>query len=244
MHKIKNTILITIILLLFIGCSRNTGSITFQANGEDFVTNGFISRDGWAITFDKVLINLSSITAYNIHNEKLNVSLPDTYLIDLTSSSIIDVDTVSKVVKGNYQSLKFNLKQLQSGPYKGYSIIMVGTALKDGEMIEFSIKLSEELTFDGQEGYVGDSIKGLLNDKETTVEMTFHFDHIFGDIYADTDAHVNTGSSGFDFFIPFNNNGKLDVEQKQLNSIDGYNKLIKSIESLGHLGEGHCEVVR
>ena len=106
------------------------------------------------------------------------------------------------------------------------------------------IKLDEELTFNGIEGYVGDSIKGLLKEDETEVEMTFHFDHLFGDIEADINDHVNTGSPGFDFFLPFNKKGDLTVDQDQLADLENYDVLIGAIETLGHLGEGHCEVIR
>jgi hypothetical protein len=99
------------------------------------------------------------------------------------------------------------------------------------------------MVFDGPEGYVGEELKGLLQPGSTTeVEMTFHFDHIFGDIEADKDDHINTRSVGFDFFYPFAQDGVVDVRQEDLQDAEGYRTLVEALWTLGHLGEGHCEV--
>ena len=37
------------------------GTLAFVANGEDFVRQGFISKDGWAINFDQVLVRANVI---------------------------------------------------------------------------------------------------------------------------------------------------------------------------------------
>lgn len=109
--------------------------------------------------------------------------------------------SVEHVKAGNYQSLKFGIRRKQSGEHKGFSMVLIGQAARDGKAVSFTIKLDEEMDFDGREGYVGDELKGLLSAEGTTdVEMTFHFDHVFGDIETGMDDHINTGSVGFDFF--------------------------------------------
>ena len=243
-YKTIYLISLGILLISLISCQNNRGTIRFTANGEDFIANGFVSKDGWNINFDRVLVNLSGITAYNPEDTKLKAELPGPYLVNLKDSPIVEVANLKDLPKGNYQSLKFNLTPLKEGEFKGYSIIMEGEAEKNGERLDFLIKLNEELTFDGREGYVGDRIKGLLKEDETEVEMTFHFDHIFGDIEADANDHINTGSPGFDFFMPLSGEGRLTAEQDELRGFENYSLLIGSIETLGHLGEGHCEVVR
>jgi len=45
------------------GTDETTGTLQFYANGEDFVRQGFVSKDGWAINFDTVNITLENITA-------------------------------------------------------------------------------------------------------------------------------------------------------------------------------------
>ena len=245
------TAIITILLVLpFLSCEKkkpeNAGSLIFKANGEDFVRQGFIDKQGWHISFDKLFVNVVDSTAY-FPGGKILASLSGSYWVDLAAgdenADPITVGKISDVTAGNYQSLKFSLKRAASGEFAGYSVVMLGRAERQGETVDFVIKLDEEMDFDGKEGYVGEEIKGLLEpDGTTDVEMTFHFDHIFGDIEADKDDHINTGSVGFDFFNQFAQDGKVEVSQADLVNSDGYSILVKAIWTLGHLGEGHCEV--
>ncbi|MEO1288023.1 MAG: DUF4382 domain-containing protein, partial [Chloroflexota bacterium] len=41
-----------------------TGTLEFHANGEDFVREGFVSKDGWIINFDHVWVSLSNVRAH------------------------------------------------------------------------------------------------------------------------------------------------------------------------------------
>jgi hypothetical protein len=249
----KNQVLLSLLLIasVFIlfasSCSKapeGSGTIIFTANGEDFVREGFVEKNGWKVSFDKVYVNIVDPTAYS--SEGLESVLKGEFFTDLAKgdkgAEPIVVGKTEKVPHGNYQSLKFGIKRAESGEYKGYSIVMTGTAKKGKETVNFTIKLDEEIDFDGKEGFVGDEIKGLLAENgETNVEMTFHFDHIFGDKEADLDNHINTGSVGFDFFNAYTKGGVLDVNQDQLKEAADFSKLIKALSSLGHLGEGHCE---
>jgi len=40
------------------------GTLEFRANGEDFVRQGFTTKDGWDISFDNVFVSLADVTAY------------------------------------------------------------------------------------------------------------------------------------------------------------------------------------
>ena len=236
-------------LLCLSGCSSKKGNLLFNANGEDFVVNGLISKEGWKVDFDKVLVNLGSPQAYNPENQDLKAILEGDHLVDLKRGTSarpeVSVGIVSHADTGNYQSLKFSLKRIESGEYAGYSIVLIGIAQKDEIKVPFIIKLDEEMTFNGREGYVGDSIKGILGeDKTTDVEMTFHFDHIFGNIEMGDEDHVNSESPGFALFLDFIKDKTIDVDQKEMRDHSLYNSLIHGIETLGHLGEGHCEVSR
>ncbi len=243
-------LLIASVFILFASsCSKapeGSGTIIFTANGEDFVREGFVEKNGWKVSFDKVYVNIVDPTAYN--SDGLESVLKGAFFTNLAEgdkdADPIVVGKTEKLPHGNYQSLKFGIKRADSGEYKGYSIVMTGTAKKGKETVNFTIKLDEEIDFDGKEGFVGDEIKGLLAENgETNVEMTFHFDHIFGDKEADLDSHINTGSVGFDFFNAYTKGGVLDVNQEQLKEASDYPKLIKALSSLGHLGEGHCEAL-
>lgn len=248
----KTVIALLIILLvfflvtLFSGCKKQAGTIIFTANGEDFVRQGFIDKTGWEISFDNVFVNIADPTAYMPEADGAEAVLKGNYWIDLAAgdenADPITIGKVEDVKAGNYQSLKFKLRTGKEGTYAGFSIVMTGTASKKGDTKRFFIKLNEEILFDGKEGYVGDNIKGILKaGGSTSVEMTFHFDHIFGDIEAPADDHINTGSVGFEFFNEYAKAGMVDITQDELKSAGEYSILIKSIETLGHLGEGHCE---
>lgn len=245
----KTAVIAALFTALFFSCNRESGTLEFRANGEEFVRDGFTTKDGWAITFDEVLVNVSNPTAYNAATNLKPVVLEGSHLIDLTGGSREDPSVfagqVEKVQPGNYQSLHFTLKQLESGEHSGASIILQGKASQNDQTIPFLIRLNEELTYDGKEGFVGDSIKGLLDTKGTCdVEMTFHFDHIFGDFEAAADEHVNDGTPGFNLFLEFAKAGRIEVSQEELKTSPNYPSLLKSFESLGHLGEGHCDVIK
>jgi len=225
--------------------SPGTGTIIFTANGEDFVRKGFIDKQGWSISFDRLYINLLDPTAYMSSGQ--NAVLEGTHWVDLAAGNDeaepIEIGRLKKIPAGNYQALKFKIRKKSSGSFQGCSMVLIGRAEKKGLSVPFIIKLEEEMDFDGREGYVGEELKGmLLPEKVTSVEMTFHFDHIFGDQEAAANDHINTGSVGFDFFNQFAQNGKVHVCQSEMKSAACYDTLVRAIWTLGHLGEGHCDI--
>jgi hypothetical protein len=221
------------------------GTLIVTANGEDFVRRGFTDRDGWGISFDHLYINLIDPTAYTPHGEE--AVLAGSHWVDLAAGDAdampVEIGRLESVRAANYQSLRFGLGRLEEGDFQGSSIVMIGRAVKDGTTLPFTIRLDEEMVFDGREGYVGDELKGLLAPGGVSeVEMTFHFDHIFGDQAASEDDHVNANSVGFAFFLPFVANGRVDVSQAEITREPAYERLVRAVWNLGHLGEGHCEV--
>ena len=251
-NRIVASALIAATLLTFTGCRKDqppkaaledaAGTIVFTANGEDFVRQGFVDKNGWHISFDKLYVNIVEPAAYGAPGTAV---LQGSHWIDLAAgdenADPVVVGKIDDVQPGNYQSLLFNIRRAESGPYKGASIVMIGNAENADRVVPFEIRLTEEMDFDGKEGYVGDEIKGMLKPGDvTSVEMTFHFDHIFGDKEAPVDDHINTGSVGFDFFAVHAADGAVVVDQNQLIDEDAYSTLVHAIWTLGHLGEGHC----
>jgi hypothetical protein len=224
------------------------GAVVFTANGEDFVRRGFVDKQGWSISFDNLYVNIVDPTAY-VPDTGEQVVLEGSHWVDLAEGSAeaepIVLGSAEQVAPDNYQALRFAVERVSGGFYAGSSIVMVGTASRGGKQVPFTIRLDEEMVFDGREGYVGEELKGLLQPGSVTdVEMTFHFDHVFGDAEAETDDHINAGSVGFDFFYAFADAGVVDVGQEELKGAEGYGTLLQAVWSLGHLGEGHCEVSR
>jgi hypothetical protein len=224
------------------GCTGDgaTGKLQFYANGEDFVRQGFVSKDGWSISFDHVYITLSGITAYQTDppydphqgagiDGKVEVGLNNAYTIDLAEGDEdappILVGEISKAPAGQYNAISWKIARAESGAAAGHSLMMIGTAVKEGQSIDFTINVDEECDYYCGE-YVGDERKGILTEGGTAdLEMTFHFDHIFGDAELAADDELNLAAVGFQ---PFADGADAETV---LNMVEMH---------LGHVGEGHC----
>ena len=231
-----------ILVMVLAGCPGGgaTGTLEFYANGEDFVRQGFVSKDGWSIQFDHVYITLADIAAYqttppydpqsdgDISGED-TVGLNGAYTIDLaeggTDAPPILVGKVLEAPVGHYNAISWQMAKADSGPATGHSLVMIGTAQKDGQSIDFVINVEEECEYQCGE-YVGDERKGILSDGGTAdLEMTFHFDHIFGDADTPADDELNLAAIGFEPFAS-GAQGKDVINMAEMH--------------LGHVGEGHC----
>jgi hypothetical protein len=244
---VKKKLCIPVITLLTLatvlgGCARgaDTGSLQFYANGEDFVRQGFVSKDGWSITFDHVYITLSEIAAYQTEppydpasegniDGKVTVALDGAYTIDLAEGGEdappILVAEVPDVAVGHYNAISWKMSRAASGVAAGHSLVIIGTAEKDGQSLDFTINIDEECEYQCGE-YVGDVRKGILEKGATVdLEMTFHFDHIFGDGELPQDDELNLGAVGFQPFA---------------DGADAATVINMTEMHLGHVGEGHC----
>lgn len=236
---------------------KTPGTLKIVANGEDFVRNGFITKDGWRITFDKLYVNLAEVTAYQTDppykaetgeqpEAKEKVIVAETKTVDLaegdeTAKSIV-VSEIS-APPGHYNALSWKMPSADNGPAKGYSLLMSGMATKDAQTIPFTIKIDQELEFTCGD-FIGDERKGILLAEETAeLEATFHFDHLFGDSNATPDDEINTGALGFAPLAAIAEAGKVEADmtilKNKLSSTD-YQKFMALLPSLGHVGEGHC----
>lgn len=229
------------------------GELEIRANGEDFVRQGFVTKDGWQVGFDHVYVTLSEIVAHqdgaadgkSEDDAKVAVEAPVT--VDLAeggeTADTILVATLDAPA-GRYSALSWEMPPAPEGPAAGYPLFLQGQATKDGETIDFTLKLDNELAFACGD-YVGDDRKGFVEADETgDLEATFHFDHLFGDGEAPADDDINTGALGFDPFAELADGTTLEVDTATLESEFSeaeYQQLLKILPGLGHVGEGHCE---
>jgi hypothetical protein len=238
--------------------NNGQGSLEFRANGEDFVRQGFTTKDGWQITFDSVLVSLAEVTAYQTDppfdadsgatlEAQTQVSLGDPVVVDLAAgdetAEPILVTTV-EAPAGRYNALAWQLVPATTGPGKDHSVVLQGTATKAGATLPFTVKIAESLAFTCGD-FVGDERKGMLTDGSLAdVEATFHFDHLFGDAGAPMEDDINTGALGFEPLAALAENGEVNVDSTALQeklSAEDYATLMNILPSLGHVGEGHCE---
>lgn len=262
----KRALVLTLILpfvvsIVLVGCAGEdveAGTLRFYANGEDFVRQGFVSKDGWSINFDHVYITMADVAAYQTDppydphcacpiDSEVEVGLDNVYTIDLAEggedADPILVGQVEDADAGHYNAISWKTVKASLGPATGYSLVVVGTADKGDRSIDFSIKVEREYEYSCGE-YIGDERKGIVEDGGTAdVEMTFHFDHIFGDVEAPMEDHLNVGVIGFDPFADIAEDGELDVDMAGLQdklSAEDYQTLVDVLPTLGHVGEGHC----
>jgi hypothetical protein len=235
-----------------------TGTLIFTANGEDFIREGFVCKDGWELSFEHAYVTLASISAFQTDPpydtsqgwgiDELafeRVDLGGAYTLDLAAPDAdpVVVGEALDVAAGRYNALYWELVRAHTGPAEGYVVLLIGKAEKDGTVINFSLGLDREVAYLGGE-YVGDERKGILPAGGTAdVEMTFHFDHLFGDFGEDQDDDINTQALGFGPLAALASDGVLEVSLSELQTLlsaEDYQLLEAVMTHLAHVGEGHC----
>ena len=220
-----------------------TGTLQFQANGEELAIKGFkapkLTKDGWTLKFSNIYISVADVTAwqsvpsYNAEKggeiaAKVKAGLPGRHVLDLVKGAGKDGLVRAGQVQapaGHYNALSWKMVKAESGPAAGYTTVFVGKASKGGKTVPFQLVSNEEVTYRCGE-YVGDERKGLLKaGGKGNAEMTFHLDHIFGNAELGAGDALNKGAIGFE---PFAKGGKQSIALKG--------------QHIGHSGEGHCNV--
>ncbi len=243
------------------GDAAETGTLAIHANGEDFVRQGFTSRDGWEITFDHVYVSLADITASQTDppfNPEAEEALQAKAQVVVDSPKVVDLaegdDSAEPILvselaapAGRFNALAWTMIPAVDGPSAGYSLWLQGTANRDGQTLPFTLRISEALAFTCGD-FVGDERKGILDPNGTAdLEATFHFDHLFGDGDAPADDDINTGALGFDPLATLAENGEVNLDSAALKaglSPEDYDTFLNILPSLGHVGEGHCEEIQ
>ncbi|MEM9216651.1 MAG: DUF4382 domain-containing protein [Cyanobacteria bacterium P01_F01_bin.150] len=237
--------------------TAETGTLEFRANGEDFVRQGFVSKDGWQIEFDHLYVNLADVKAYQTngpHDPETNKSVDASQIAEVSKEITVDLaegDANAAPVlieavdapAGQYNALSWKMTPASAGPAEGSTLMMVGTASRDAQTIPFTIQIDSEYSYTCGE-YIGDERKGFLDaGAQADVEATFHFDHIFGDGDAPADDSINTGALGFAPLAALAADGTLTADMaslKQSLEPQDFSTLEKTLLGLAHVGEGHC----
>ena len=259
MKKVVSISLLAFVLFLAAcgGAAAETGTLEIRANGEDFVRQGFVSKDGWQIDFDHVYVTVSEVAAYQTDppydasdGEEIDgtaVTMADVMTLDLAAgdenADPILVGSDAEAAAGLYNAVEWSMVPAPSGETEGYVVVLDGTAQKDGETIDFLLQIDEPYQYRCGE-FVGDERKGILAaDSLADVELTFHFDHVFGDADSPMDDALNVGALGFDPLAALATDGQLVATYGELAdqlSGDDFFKLADTLATLGHVGEGHC----
>jgi hypothetical protein len=231
------------------------GTLTIMANGEDFVTQGFVSKDGWELTFRHLYVTLENVEAYQTdppfdpHSDDMivaaaSVRIPGTFTVDLAcGDGPVILGEIADVLDGHYNAISWDLVPAGPGPSEGYSIFVDCQAEKGTQSYNVYIGIEQGYRYLGGE-YVGDERKGFVEPGGAAdLEITFHFDHIFGDASLTADDPLNVAAVGFEPFASLMGEGTVDVDLEILRNEPGedfYENLQDLLTTLGHTGEGHC----
>jgi len=237
---------------------RITGELRISANGEDFVRSGFISMDGWNITFRHLYVTIADITAYQTNPpydpsseteiiSDVQVEMEGVFTIDLLDwdmeTELVPVGTLEEVPDGHYNALSWSMIPALEGPSEGYSIYIDAQAGKGDQSYNVILGFESSYEYFGGE-FVGDERKGFVSPEGSgELEITLHFDHIFGDIELTSNSELNSMAVGFDPFADLMQEGSVYENLSSLSdnlSEETFHKLIEVLPTLGHTGEGHC----
>ena len=244
--------------------STEVGNLTLVANGEDFVRQGFVSRDGWQISFDHLYVNVGEATAMatessfepqkddtkeSIEYESKVEFLDAPKVTDLAAGEANAEPIVvasAEVNPGLYNALAWEITTADiDSPIAGKTMNLIGQATKDGETVDFDLSFDRPTEYICGE-FVGDRRLGIVEtDSPGTVEMTFHFDHLFGDFDTPPEDALNQGALGFEPIAQLASNNTVKLNDGELaNQLapDDYQSLQAALVGLGHVGEGHCVV--
>lgn len=243
-----------------VSATDGEGTLTVVANGEDFVRQGFVTKDDWQINFERVAINVGEITAYQTEpafnpdeNTEIEATEKVTILDEVTTVDLAEgIESAEPIAvaqinapAGSYDALGWSMIPLDDSGLSNQTIVLQGQAVKDAETVDFTLGFAVPVQYVCGE-FVGDKRKGIVQqDESAEVEMTFHFDHIFGDRETPSDDPLNQDALGFQPLAELAQAGVLEADwqtlQQQLSAEDAQ-LLTEAIAGLGHVGEGHCKV--
>ncbi len=238
------------------GSPTEVGTLVFTANGEEFIREGFLTKDGWQLTFDQAYVTMGSITAYQTNppydtdqgwdiDYQVKVELDGIHSVNLAdpASDPAELEGLAEVPAGHYNALAWAMVRAVEGPSAGYSLFLTGQAEKNGRVVDFTLGIEQEVAYLGGD-YIGDERKGIVAAGEIAeLEMTYHFDHLFGDGEEDLDDPLNEEALGFEPLAALAVDGVLEADlaslEGALSSAD-FELLLSILTHFGHVGEGHC----
>lgn len=240
------------------GPAKGQGQLEVRANGEDFVRRGLVTKDDWAITFDHVYITLAELEALQtdppfdpdggttpqvVHRE----TLPASQVVDLASpnASTALVTSFPEASAGRYNALLVAIAPAKTGPAIGESLRLVGQAEKAGRNISFTLDWDQAYRYACGD-FIGDQRKGILKAGDRAdLEVTFHFDHVFGNGEAPASDELNQTALGFEPLARLaTSQDQIQLDRAALQAQltpDDWKRLEAAMAGLVHTGEGHCQ---
>ncbi|GAB4346106.1 MAG: DUF4382 domain-containing protein [Cyanophyceae cyanobacterium] len=228
-----------------------------RANGEAFVQEGLTSRDGWQVTFDRVMVGIQDVVAYQTEppfdaqaaaplTAPVSAPIPTAEPVNLKVAEGAELPAVgtATAAAGRYNALSWHLAPtIATEGGNRASILLVGQAMKDGRTVPFTIAVAPDLRFECGD-YVGDERKGIVTADGGELEITLHFDHWFGDASLAATDPMNQDSLGFEPLAALAQGDRLTLEPQAIAQLPApvQETLTKVFNNLAHVGEGHCRL--
>jgi hypothetical protein len=181
------------------------------------------------------------------------VDLPGAFVRDLHQGpDPIPIGAVSDAPIGNYNRLSFDLVPAEAAAdgfvddLAGASLVFVGTARQDDRSVSFTLRFDASFGFEAC-GPHHDDLGVVAEGGEGQAELTFHFDHVFGDAdegpadSVDPEA-VNAVAIGFGPFLALAEGDVIDAGPADLAALPEHEALMEALATVGHSGEGHCHL--
>ena len=264
----KSLLMLSVLLILACICAgcggqkSGPGTLQFYASGGDIVRQGLLSKDGWQLTFDHVYVTTAEITAYqtdppydpvysaDIIRYEISTPLDGTYTTDLKNGegASVLVGEVTDAQVGAYNALSWKMVPAAAGDAAGYSLILIGRAEKEGQAIDFTIKLDWEAKFLCGDYFVpGADLKarkGRLDPGGAAdLEMTFALDSVFGDGTSHATSVLNRAALGFEPLAALAQGDMLDIDLGALRaglSDDDYQVFDEALAEVAYTGARLC----
>ncbi len=260
------SILLSAVLLS--ACTPEQSPLEVRIYGEEFIEAGIpgeVFVDGWAIRFDKFLVNVGGV---EVRGAGVSGSFraSNHQIFDLTrASGGVGHEVASTVIAdGRYDDTQFvvapaidavagnasptDVELMRAG---GHSVYVVGEATKGDVKLRFAWGFATSTSYGECE-----SLAEVGGEEAATVQLTIHGDHLFYD-----DLFAEEPNVSFDLVADADADGDGDITQAELTAVDlrplanyqvGSTDIVdlwRFIEyqttTLGHIdGEGHCEAAR
>lgn len=247
----SSTIPLLAITVGLAGCQGTPeGTLDIFVTGEERISEGFETKDGWQLHFDHAYVTLDNITTYQTNppfepgqtlQATTEVKLSGPKTVDMVAPDPVLIESVMAPT-GHYNALSWEVVEPTAGPSAGSALMLVGTAQRQDEVVNFSLGFPMALRFVCGE-YIGDERKGLVStENRADLEITFHFDHLFGD--AKKDKEFNDAALDFSTLVTLSGDRPLELDAAAIAeklTPSQRTQLDKILASLGHVGEGHCQ---
>lgn len=242
-----------------------SGTLAVHIYGEEFAEEGIpadVFADGWAISFDKVLLSVGDVSAAVEENDPALTS-PEYRIWDiaLPSGGVGHEVAAAAVDGGPYDHVAFrvapsadavagnataeDVELMRDG---GHGLYVAGRAERDGDSLAFAWGFSGATSYRECEG------TALVDGGEHTTTLTIHMDHLFYDDLFSPEPLV-----AFDLVAQADADGDAVVTQAELAAVsldtqeryqvgstgidDLWSFIDQQTSTVGHIdGEGHCGV--